>query len=591
MTSNLRSRGGGSAQRRPLDPEERFQRRVTLGFIALTVVAVVAVVLGLVWQYWDQHLRAVATVDGTSISRDQWADRARLEDFRLERQDRWVTEAAAAGELTATQADERHREIQSARESVTSDSIESLISLTLKGKLAADRGITVTDADVDAAVAADSQRPETRRVSVIEVAPGGALASGEPTGADRQKALADAQAALAALGAGTPFADVARKYSTAADAQAGGDRGIVGRDDTSLDPALLRAVFSVAEGQDTPLLQDADGTYLLARVTQVLPPTDDPSFRRDLGDRVSSGAYRDNVRLETIAQRLEDAVVADATNGPKPQAHLAEIWLAGDAEAPEDADTQSADSGRVHAAHILYSPDDDPNGAADMPATDPSWTVAQAQAGLTAAELTRITDPVTRGNAFTELAKQGDDGTATRGGDLGWFTRDAMIPEFADPLFDDAATLKPGDIVGPIRTDFGWHVIQFLGYEPPIAERLTRLNEALAASGADFAAIAREMSDGAEAAAGGDLGWRLVASLPAEAADAIAALEPGGVTAPIAQEDGYHAYRLVERADRPLDPAQLATVSATAFDDWYEPIAEDAEDSGRITRDDSVFEG
>lgn len=580
MTSNLRSRSGGTGHKRPLDPEERFQRRVTLGFIGLTVAAVVVVVLGLGWQYWDEHLKPIASVDGTSISRDQWRDRATLEDLRLERKDRWVTEAAAAGELTATQADALHQDISSARESVAGDSIESLITLILKGKLAADRGIAVTDADVDAALAADSQRPERRRVSIIEVTPDEDLA----TGAARQKALADAQAAQAALEAGSSFEEVARQYSTAADAEDGGDRGVVSRDDATLDPALLAAVFETGEGGDTPLLQDAEGTYLLARVTQILPPVDDPSFARDLQDRVSSGAYRESIRLETIAQRLEDSVVADATTGDKPQVHLAEIVLAGDTEATADED-----SGRVHAAHILYSPNDDPQGAVEMPATDPSWTLAQAQAGLTAAELLRITDETTRANAFIELAKQGDDGTATRGGDLGWFTRDGMVPEFADPLFDAIDTLEPGDIVGPVKSDYGWHVIQFLGYEPPIAERLTRLTEALAAPDADFGAIATEMSDGAEGAGSGDLGWRLEASLPSEAVAAIKALEPGGTTQPIALDDGYHVYRLIERANRPLDPAQWATVSASAFGDWLDPIQEEWESSDRITRDESVF--
>ena len=584
MTSNLRSRGGGSGQRRPLDPEERFQRRVTLGFIALTIGAVVVVVLGLVWQYWDQHLKAVASVEGTSISQDQWRDRANLEDFRLERQDRWVTEAAAAGELTAEQADQRHAEIADARDAISSSAIESLIQLTLKSKLAADRGITVADADVDAALAAAAQRPETRRVSVIEIAPNGddQSGTGEVTGEDRQQALADAQAAQAALASGTSFADVAREYSTGADAADGGDRGIVGRDDTNLDPALLTAIFAAAEGDVTPLLQDAAGTYLLAQVTEIVPPTDDPTFTRDLEERVSAGAYRDNLRLETLADRLQDSVVAEATTGDQPQVHLAEILLSGDPAATED-------SGRIHAAHILYSPNDDPQSMSDgLPATDPSWTVAQAQAGLTTAELQRITDPTTRADAFTELAKQGDDGSASSGGDLGWFDRATMVPEFADPLFDAVDTLKPGDIVGPVKSDFGWHVIQFLGYEPPIADRLTELDDALAATDADFAAIAADLSDGAEAAQGGDLGWRIVASLPTEASDAIAALEPGGTTQPIALDDGYHVYRLIERADRPLDPAQLATVSSTAFEDWFQPIRDQADEDKTITCDESV---
>jgi parvulin-like peptidyl-prolyl isomerase len=80
-----------------------------------------------------------------------------------------------------------------------------------------------------------------------------------------------------------------------------------------------------------------------------------------------------------------------------------------------------------------------------------------------------------------------------------------------------------------------------------------------------------------------------VASLPSDAAEAIAALQPDGISEPIALDDGYHVYRLIERADRPLDPAPVATVSSTAFEDWYRPIQDEAEEAGRITRDESVF--
>ena len=47
MTSDKKTRPSPTVQRRPLDPEERFQRRVTLTFIALTV-AIVAVAIAVV---------------------------------------------------------------------------------------------------------------------------------------------------------------------------------------------------------------------------------------------------------------------------------------------------------------------------------------------------------------------------------------------------------------------------------------------------------------------------------------------------------------------------------------------------------------
>ena len=76
--------------------------------------------------YWDQHLKPVASVDGAGISRDQWADRARLESFRLERQDRRVTQAIASGELTAAQgAALRSADHPTAQQDVGSNSIET----------------------------------------------------------------------------------------------------------------------------------------------------------------------------------------------------------------------------------------------------------------------------------------------------------------------------------------------------------------------------------------------------------------------------------------------------------------------------------
>ncbi len=579
MTSNLRSRGGGSVNRRPLDPEERFQRRVTLTFIGLTIAVVAVIVVGVAWQYWDQHLRSVASVDGASITRDQWVDRARLENFRLDREDRRVTESVAAGDLTADQATARRATISDAQSSVSQDAIDSLVDLTLQGQLASGQGIDISDAELDAAVAADSMRPEMRRISVIEVVP----ASDDATG--RQQALADARAAQAALAAGTDFGAVARQYGTADTATADGDYGTVGVDDRGLgDAALMSSIFGLAEGQDTPLFQDATGTYRIARLTGIEPAAPDAAFRDDLTALVSWDSYRHNVRMEAIAQRLEDSVVAQATTGDQPQVHLAEIVLAGDTQSDPDAD-----SGEVHASHILYSPEDDPNAAAGIPDDDPSWTVALAQAGLSTAQLEAITDPATREAAFVELAKQGDDGTATRGGDLGWFSRDSMIPEFSDPLFDSLGTLQPGDVVGPIRSDYGYHVILFQGYRPPLNERRTALETALAEPDADFAAIATEMSDGAEGPDGGDIGWRTTAQVPLEAQAAVEALEPGGMTEIIETDDGWHVYQLIERADRPLDPIQLAQVRASAFSDWYQPQKDALMEQQRITLDESTF--
>lgn len=63
--------------------------------------------------------------------------------------------------------------------------------------------------------------------------------------------------------------------------------------------------------------------------------------------------------------------------------------------------------------------------------------------------------------AFPELAKKySEDPSGKRGGDLDYFSKDRMVPEFSQAAF----SLKEiGDISQPIRTQFGWHIIQLTG--------------------------------------------------------------------------------------------------------------------------------
>ncbi len=58
---------------------------------------------------------------------------------------------------------------------------------------------------------------------------------------------------------------------------------------------------------------------------------------------------------------------------------------------------------------------------------------------------------------FAEVAREhSDDGSAEQGGDLGRFARGQMVPEFEEAAF----ALEPSQISEPVRTAYGWHVIQ-----------------------------------------------------------------------------------------------------------------------------------
>ena len=79
-----------------------------------------------------------------------------------------------------------------------------------------------------------------------------------------------------------------------------------------------------------------------------------------------------------------------------------------------------------------------------------------------------------RANGVANIARSGGDfvalaaahsedpGSKDMGGDLGWFGRGQMVPEFEDVVF----SAKPGDIVGPIKSQFGYHVIKVEGFRP-----------------------------------------------------------------------------------------------------------------------------
>lgn len=57
---------------------------------------------------------------------------------------------------------------------------------------------------------------------------------------------------------------------------------------------------------------------------------------------------------------------------------------------------------------------------------------------------------------FSELARQGSLCPSSRkGGDLGYFTRGKMVKEFDQVVF----SAQPGAVYGPVRTDFGHHLI------------------------------------------------------------------------------------------------------------------------------------
>jgi peptidyl-prolyl cis-trans isomerase D len=126
-----------------------------------------------------------------------------------------------------------------------------------------------------------------------------------------------------------------------------------------------------------------------------------------------------------------------------------------------DSDLRQAYEGRLSqfqtrekrsASHILI--------AAGGSATPEEQQKAKAQAEDLAR---RLRESPTR---FAELAKKfsQDPGSAEQGGSLGEFERGFMVKPFEDAVF---AMKKPGEIAGPVQTQYGYHIIRLDGIKPP----------------------------------------------------------------------------------------------------------------------------
>ncbi|MFA5332725.1 MAG: peptidylprolyl isomerase [Methanoregula sp.] len=75
-------------------------------------------------------------------------------------------------------------------------------------------------------------------------------------------------------------------------------------------------------------------------------------------------------------------------------------------------------------------------------------------------EATRIMKRLNDGEDFAAVAKRFSGCPSGKsGGDLGWFGKGMMVPEFEKAAFENDV----GKLIGPIKTQFGWHVIKVTG--------------------------------------------------------------------------------------------------------------------------------
>jgi peptidyl-prolyl cis-trans isomerase C len=166
------------------------------------------------------------------------------------------------------------------------------------------------------------------------------------------------------------------------------------------------------------LAGDARRDFILSYLTDIMlvakaadgkKVADTPDFKTKLN------FIRSKLLMETILQSEGKASVTEQA--------MKKVY--------EDAVKQMGGDEEVRARHILVQTED---------------------------EAKQILADLKKGGSFETIAKtkSKDPGAAAQGGDLGWFTKDQMVPEFAEVAFK----LPRGQLSDPVKSQFGWHIIK-----------------------------------------------------------------------------------------------------------------------------------
>ena len=187
----------------------------------------------------------------------------------------------------------------------------------------------------------------------------------------------------------------------------------------------------VAEAASTEKVSDADVDAELAKIKGQFP--DEKAFQEQISQAgMTPEKLKENIRTGLQQSRW----VKSQVKTPEVTDDQAKTFYDSNIQEFEQPET-------VKASHILFMVD--PDASADV--------VKQKEAAAA-----KAAERAAAGEDFTKLAKElsEEPGASESGGDLGFFPKDRMVPEFAEVAFAQ----KVGDISKPVKSQFGWHVIK-----------------------------------------------------------------------------------------------------------------------------------
>lgn len=448
-----------------------------LAFLAAIAFSALLLVGAVGASWWGSTFATAVEVNGRSMSVGEARARGDIELFRLGLESSRIRARVSAGTLSSEQGNAILQEINDASTNIGSQITSEIIDVLLISQLAQARDVTADQTAIDAEWAKETTIPELRLLRRITIDIAKAPKSGVPSAATIADAQARADAIIDELSAGGDFAAIAKRESSDSYAPEGGRIGWSSKDEDPLTDLGYAAAWDLTAPGPTAVIRRAVDQFVIFYVDQIRASSTDADFEKSVSEaNVDLDLYKKMSAERALRAALSAHVTAELLVEPVQQRDVSFVSIA----APQDGGV----SEEVQVRHILYSPNDDSEGAGTLDASDPAWAAAEAEA-------TAAYEKILAGTPIEDLASASDDeGSGAEGGLLAWAIKGTFVPEFDEAVWADG--LKQGDLLGPVKTQFGYHVIQFEERRAGIMLRLEQLATDLAAAGADFDAVAAD---------------------------------------------------------------------------------------------------
>jgi parvulin-like peptidyl-prolyl isomerase len=554
---SFRSRPVLDRKHRPRWQDELRTQQLTVVAFAVAIALAVGIFGASAWNgYWESHFRPVAAVAGSDFDRGDLDVRERILAAET---------IAQIAELQAQLGGPRDQIVQQQIDSLSqrfndlaSEAAHSLVDSAVLRSRADDFGVSVSEDELDAGVAERLTLPERVHASLIlvEALPDDADPTDEPTEEQRADAQAAAQAARDRVEGGEEFSAVATDVSDDFTSSLGGDLGWFEDGDAAYGE-YFDALADADDGDLVGPIETERGSAVLQLVARRAATTEG-----GLGDilaeqGVDDATYRDYVRGALLVDQYREYFESEVVTSPAAQQRVAQIFIKG---------VSGSVVPQERARHVLIQPD--PELDDQTQATDAQWDAALEEARAVQ-NLVQADDA----DWFAIAQEHSDDtGSATRGGDLGWY--DPADPQFVTAFAATLASLDVGDVSDPVRTEFGYHVIEKTGERDSPQQQAADLVKQLRDDPDSFAATAEQVSEDYETAQeGGELGWVAPYQLDKLQEDAVFGLtEVDEISDPVdAGADGITIYKLLESSDRrEIEDERLDEIRSGGFDRWLD---------------------